>query len=469
MTSPSQGVNGAVQPAVTDLSHLPRERRVTMLGLAALIFFTTCGGAFGLEPLIGAIGPAWAVAFIIITPFVWSLPTALMVAELASLMPEEGGYYVWVRQAFGPLWAVQHAFWAISTAIVWLAMYPVLFASYCTFFFPSLSSNAPHVALIRWLIALFAILTGMSLNLRGSRNVGRFAGVGTYLVLGAFVVMLALWLKHSHAPTSFVGIIRSDLASGHQGALLLGISVAIFNYSGWDNASTYAAEVNEPQRNYPRAIAIALTLLLLSYLIPVLAGITISTDPSVWGSDQGWPVLARFIAGPWLGNLVAAAALVSMWGLFNGQLLYVSRLPYVLACDGWLPRIFANVSRDAVAPKAAILTFCALVAVLSALSFGSLAIMQCLSYAVVLTLEFLALIAFRLRFPKAHRSFRVPGGILGLVYVCVTPFAFCVLVLYATLRDWRSFPGQLAVVAAIPIAGLVLYFSRRKSTIQPRP
>jgi amino acid transporter len=69
-----------------------------MFALACLIFFTTCGGAFGLEPLIGAVGPGLAVVLIILTPVLWSLPTALMVAELATLMPEEGGYYVWVRE-----------------------------------------------------------------------------------------------------------------------------------------------------------------------------------------------------------------------------------------------------------------------------------------------------------------------------------------------------------------------------------
>ena len=80
---------------------LPRERRLKMLALASLIFFTTCGGAFGLEPLIGATGAGWAIVLILVTPLMWSLPIALMVAELAGLMPEEGGYYVWIRETGG--------------------------------------------------------------------------------------------------------------------------------------------------------------------------------------------------------------------------------------------------------------------------------------------------------------------------------------------------------------------------------
>jgi len=73
------------------------------------------------------------------------------------------------------------------------------------------------------------------------------------------------------------------------------------------------------------------------------------------------------------------------------------------------------------------------------------------------------LIVQRIRRPHAKRDFRVPGGWWGMAYVCVTPFAFCALVLFATLRDWQSFPGQLLVVGGVVIAGIALYFSRRRS------
>jgi amino acid transporter len=432
-----------------------------MFSLACLVFFTTCGGAFGLESLIGAVGPAWGILFILITPFVWSLPTALMVAELATLLPEEGGYYVWVREALGPAWGVQQACCTITTAIVWLAMYPVLFVGYLAFFFPSLSTSS-HGALLRWLICVLVVASGMALNLRGAHDVGNSAMASTYFVLGVFVLFLIIWFARIPSAGSFVGILHHDLASDHRGALLLGLSVVIFNYSGWDNVSTYAGEVENPQRNYPRAMAIALLTLVLSYLLPVIAGITISTKPEIWSADAGWPVISQLIGGRWLGLVVAAAGLVSIWGLFNGQLLYVSRLPYALAIDGWLPQVFARVSPRTGVPRVAILCFCGIAALFSALTFGNLAVIQCLLYSVALSLEFLSLIVLRLRHPNAPRSFRVPGGWWGLAYVCVTPFAFASLVLYATLRDWRSYPGQLFAIPAVAAAGLTLYLFRRK-------
>ncbi len=151
LSSPHQGIG-------RELIQLPQERRISMLALACLIFFTTCGGAFGLEPLIGAVGASWAGILIVVTPFVWSLPTALMVAELATLMPEEGGYYVWIWETFGPFWAVQQACWTMTVSAVWLAMFPVLFVNYLTFLMPSdtLSAHSVMGALTRWLVAVLS-------------------------------------------------------------------------------------------------------------------------------------------------------------------------------------------------------------------------------------------------------------------------------------------------------------------------
>jgi len=113
----------------------------------------------------------------------------------------------------------------------------------------------------------------------------------------------------------------------------------------------------------------------------------------------------------------------------------------------------------------AIVCFSAIGALFAAFSFGSLAVIQCLLYSGALTLEFLALLVLRLRRPHAERSFRVPGGWFGMAYVCMSPFAFAALLLFATLRDWRSFPGQLFTVGAILGIGVGLYFVRRRVAV----
>lgn len=448
---------------------LPRARRLGFFALVCVIFFTVSGGAFGVEPLVGAVGPGLAVLLIVLTPFVWSLPMALMVAELATLLPEEGGYYVWVKESLGDFWAVQEAWWTMAYSIALMAMLPLLFVTYLDFFFRSVGSGAnPMQAglgpLARWLLAVAIIATATIVNLLGARDVGRSSKISAVLVVGSFAALVLLWVLRHAEPSNVISIVNQDLTSNRTHGLLLGLSYIVFNYSGWDNVSTYAAEVDRPQRNYPRAIAVALIVVILGYLLPVIAGISVTTDRALWTTDAGWPVIAQLIGGRWLGSLIAAAGLVSVWALVNAQLFYVSRMPLVLARDGWLPPALAGVASDSAAPRTAVVCCAGIAALLAALSFGGLAVIQCLLYAGALTLEFLALIILRLRRPQDHRPFRVPGGWWGVGYVCLAPFVFCGLVLFATLQDWRSFSGQLVVVGVVVASGAFLYVVRRRIT-----
>jgi amino acid transporter len=277
----------------TEEVRLPAEKRVKMLALASLIFFSTCGGAFGLEPLVGTIGAGRGLLLILIAPLLWSLPVALMVAELAGLLPEEGGYYIWIRETLGKFWGVQAGCWAITFAVGQMAIFPVLFVSYLSYFFPALgvAADGAHPvlgALLRWLVALGMIAAALLVNLRSARDVGQTAKVSAVLVLGVFAVMILVWLKRTADPAVVISVVRNDFAVAHNGALLLVLSILAFNYSGWDSATTYAGEVDEPQRNYPRAIGIALTVLVGCYLLPVLAGVAATTDATAWSDTAGW-------------------------------------------------------------------------------------------------------------------------------------------------------------------------------------
>ena len=355
----------------------------------------------------------------------------------------------------------------LTYAIIVLAIFPVLFVTYLTFFFPALAASADGVhpvlgALLRWLVAILVIASSMVVNLKGAREAGRLAKLGAVFVLGAFAIMILVWLRRGDGPGGVAGVVAHGFGNEHHGALLLVLSIVVFNFSGWDCASTYAAEVDEPQRNYPKAIALALGITVLSYLLPVIAGVSVTTDPAIWSDAAGWPVIAQLIGGHWLGNLLAAAGLASMWGLFNAQLLYASRLPYVMAYDRWLPKALAKASPGIGAPTLAIISLCVIAGIFAALSFGELAVIQCVVYAGVPILECIALVILRLRRPDAPRLFRVPGGWWGLGYVCLAPLGFAMLVLFSALREWRGFRGQLFVVALIVVSGVCLYWVRRR-------
>ena len=453
---------------------LPRGHRLGFFALVCVIYFTVSGGAFGIEPLVGAVGPGLAVLLIVATPFVWSMPMALMVAELATLLPEEGGYYVWVKESLGDFWAIQEAWWTMGYSIALVAMLSLLFGTYLDFFIRLAVPihDSTHIAfgpLSRWLLASTVIGTATIVNLLGARDVGRSSKVGATLVVGAFAAMCLFWILGDPHPWQAIRIVRQDLSGSPTNALLVGLSIIVFNYGGWDNASTYAGEVDHPQRNYPRAIAVVFVVVLLGYLLPVIVGIGAVTDRALWTTDAGWPVIAELIGGRRLGSLIAGAGLVSVWALVNAQLFYVSRMPLVLARDGWLPAGLAKVSAGSAAPTVAVVS-CALVAAgLAAFPFGGLAVIQCLLYIPALVLELLSLIVMRRRRPHADRPFRVPGGWWGLAYVCLAPCTFGGVVLFATLRDWRAVPQQMLVVGLIAISGVLLYFIRRRLAMKLRP
>src|SRR5450759_3600824 len=105
-------------------------RSLTTLSLVFVIFFNVSGGAFTLEGLVADTGPGLALAMLLVIPLVWSLPEVLIVGELASMLPEEGGYYRWVQRAFGPFWAFQNGWLTWMYSLIDMAIYPKLFVTY---------------------------------------------------------------------------------------------------------------------------------------------------------------------------------------------------------------------------------------------------------------------------------------------------------------------------------------------------
>lgn len=453
---------------VTHAVRLPSERRLNFIPLVGVIFFIVCGGAYGLEPLVGAVGPGWAVALIILTPLFWSLPIALMVAELSSAIPAEGGYYVWVREALGDFWGLQEGWWSTCYMVVDMAVYPVLFVNYLAYFFPYLQldehgSASWNTRLLRWGIAFAVVAVALVINLRGARAVGHSSALNMALVLVPFTAIVIGALVHHGAASRAISAITNDLVHNrNSGLLTLGLSTILWNYMGWDNVSTFAAEVNRPQRNYPRGIALAMVLTVAVYLIPTFAGISVTSDSTIWSESRGWPEISQLIGGNVFALIVAAGALLSTWSLFNGQLLYVSRLPYAMALDGWMPAPLKPVSNRTGVPVVSLLVACGVAAMFAALSFGKLVVIDVLLYSAALSLEFVALIALRLKRPEMPRPFRVPGGWVGVILVTLAPMCCATLLLITSLSGENADPRQAMVVGGVIISGAGIFLARRK-------
>ncbi|MGH9401934.1 MAG: APC family permease [Terriglobia bacterium] len=444
--------------------------QIGRFSLICVIFFVVSGGAYGLEPLVGSLGAGWAVVLILAAPLFWCLPIAWMASELGSAIPEEGGYYVWVRRGLGNFWGFQEGWWTLCYTAVDMALYPALFVDYLAYFCPSLSlsgalSGHDHARTfaLRWLVALAVIATGFLANWRGIRVVGKSSAVSAGLVAAPFVVITLLAFRHHGALAASASAIAHGFARGHNAHLLaLGFATILWNYSGWDNVSTFAAEVKDARRSYPFALGAAQLLIVAAYLLPVLAGIAYTTSPALWSESAGWPDIARLIGGPTLGIIVAAIALVSAWSMFNSQLLYVSRLPYAMACEGWFPAVFTRLSGPASVPLATLAASCIVAAAFTAFPFTKLVVLDILLYAIEVFLEFLALMALRIRAPEMERPFRVPGGWPVLILITLSPMALAAVVAVESLRGAHEGLYQLLVIPAVILSGVWLYY--RKST-----
>jgi amino acid transporter len=382
-----------------------------LTSLVALTFFCVAGGAYGLEDAVGAAGPMFVLIGILILPWIWSFPTALMTAELATAMPEDGGYVVWVERAFGRFWGFLEGWLSWLCSFADNALYPVMFVDYLAYLTGEMST------IERWLIGAGVISLVSWLNIRSIRLVGLSSILFTILVLAPFLVMG--WLGSSKVETAH-WLARAAVIDW---PLLL--STLLWNTSGWDNAGCIAGEVNRPGRNYPRAMALAVLLVTAAYLLPVAVGVSADTLWSEW-EEGHFPKIAAQIGGDGLGIWLTVAGLISAVGLFNALLCTSSRVPYAMAQRAMLPRVLAGLHPRHKTPVKSIVINAFGVALLIPFSFQDLIQVDMFLYALALLLEFAALVWLRIREPRMLRPYRVPFGTPGVIVLSIPPAALCV-------------------------------------------
>lgn len=431
-------------------------RSLTTLSLVAVMFFNVSGGAFTTESLIVSVGPVIGLLILTLVPLFWSLPETLIIGELASMLPEEGGYYRWVYHAFGPFWAFQNGWWTWMYSLVDMAIYPVLFNQYLSFFFPELTVAA------QWIISLAVIWIATGINLRGAGKVGTVSVVAGGFILLVFLVVSIAALPHAtHLPWQSSGTRPGVAASG----IGVGISIALWNYIGWDNASTAQGEVRESSRSYPRALAITLPLVTLAYLIPISATLS-ATDWTKW-REGGWPQIASMatgsLGGP-LSVLVAVAGMISALALFNALLLSYSRIPFAMASDGLLPAKLAKVDNGST-PRNAVLVSAVCYSIFALLSFVHLVVADVLLYSMALFLEFAALIALRKNQPELRGSFRIPLGTGGVTVLALLPALILVGVVAMEMTDGDyGGPAIMGALAAALLGPIGYSIVKRRNT-----
>jgi amino acid transporter len=419
------------------------------------------GGTYGTESIIAGAGYGRGILVLLFLPVLWCLPTAFMIGELSSALPEEGGYYAWVRRGLGNFWGFQEAWLSLAASIFDMAIYPTLFVFYLKQMAPWFGVGNHGV-----IAGLFVVVTCAVLNLAGIRVVGI-----TSLWL-FFLLSLPFGLIVLLSPMKAGALAEPQTASTGLGMGLIGaVLVAMWNYMGWDNASTIAQEVERPQKTYPKAMIAAVILVSLTYILPFVAVYFTGTPASAFFEDGSWASVAGRLGGTimgvqWLRFLVTIGGMMSAFGMFNALVMSYSRLPLAMARDGMMPKLFGKVTKKNETPWVAIVVLASCWALCLGLGFKRLVTLDIMLYGAALMLEFVTLVALRIREPRLRRSFRVPGGMAGAVSCGLFPLALLILAMVESEQESILNMNGLLFGAIIILAGFGLYFATGKLGIR---
>ena len=273
-------------------------RKATLLPFVFVMYSYATGGPFGLEDMVTTSGPGLTLLYQLFIPFFWCIPVSLVAAELTTAIPVEGGFYRWVRAGFGDFWGFQAGWWNWSASFLLTAAYAVLFTDYLTFFFPAIV-GWKHYAVSLAVIALIAYV-----NVHGIRAVGT---VATALETLIFLPLIALcviaafhWQHNPFSPLVPPHVPRFQVFGA-------GLALGLWLYSGYEQVSSVAEEVENPQRSYPRALAIVVPLSMATYFLPTMFSLAAVGNWQEWHTGY-FSDAAQLIGGPWLGFAMTIAA-----------------------------------------------------------------------------------------------------------------------------------------------------------------
>lgn len=427
-------------------------KKAGLLYFVFVMFAYTTGGPFGLEEMVTTSGPGMTLIYLLIIPLFWSIPVSLATAELTTAIPVEGGFYRWVRSSHGDMWGFLMGWWNWSASWLLGASYAVLFTDYLTGYFPGLL-GWKHYAVSLALIALFAYI-----NIRGIQMVGVVATIlGICILLPVALECALAATKWHHNP--FQPLIPPHVPPFQ----IFGVALALglWLYSGYEQCSSVAEEIENPQKSYPRALAIVVPMSVATYFLPA------SLSLAALGNWQDWnttylTTAARLIGGSWLGFLMTVAAVLCTVSLLNATMLTSTRMPSTMSEDGYLPPVFAAKHPKYGTPWIAILISSTIYALLA---FHTMA--QLLTVYVwlrILVTQLTVLSAWRLRRtqPGLKRPFRIPWGNVGLAYVVIAPFLMSAVAVVGSDKfalKWGPVPVVLGILA-------YFVFPRLKAAVQ---
>ncbi len=440
-SSPSQTLPG------TQARRTGKLKKISLIPFVAVLYAYCAGGPFDYEAMVSTSGPGMALLFILIVPWLFSVPMAQASAEMATEMPVEGGFYRWTRAAFGDFWGFQCGWWNWTGTFFMWASYGVVLADYVAQVTPV------HSRLVHWAIAVIFLVLVAGLNILGIRLVGKLTLVLLLLQMLPVAAFIFLGFSHAH-----FNPFHPWMPPGRPWREVygVGLALALWIYSGYEQLSTVIEEVEKPTRNFPRGLAIVVPLAAVIYFLPMAAGLAALGNWQEW--QTAYLVTAgRMLGGSSMGLAMFAGAALCAFVLLDATVLSVSRVPFTMAEDGYLHSALARLHPRFGTPVLAIVistVFCSLLALGSVTQL--IAIYAWMRSATsVLTL--LSLWRLRRVAPETKRSFVVPGGKAGLAVVVIIP---SVLFAWALINSDPA--SRLWGIACLGLGPVAYYFAKRR-------
>jgi APA family basic amino acid/polyamine antiporter len=443
--------------------------------------------------LIGS--PGWLLMAWVLTG-VLTVTAALSYGELASMLPHAGGMYVYLREAFSPLWGFLYG-WTFFTVIQTgtIAAVAVAFARFLSVVFPPVAENRYLIRPVHIsqqyavslstaqvaAIVIIALLTWT--NTRGLEygkivqnlfSSAKTLALAALILAGLFLGWNSAAVRANFTHPFALGSFDPSLgvAAGSIFGLMVALSVAqtgsLFSADSWHDVTIIAAEVRNPRRNLPLAMALGTTGVIVLYLLANLAYLVVMPLPAIQHapSDRVATAMLQAIVPGYGPTLMAIAIMISTFGCVNSLILSGARAYYAMAHDGLFFRQAGALNRARVPGWALVIqgVWAAMLVLprtydVTTRTYGNL-YSNLLDYVISAALLFYILTiagVFRLRRrrPDAERPYRVIGyPLVPALYIAGSSAVLLLLFAYRSSTTW---PGLIIVAC-----GAAVYFAIRK-------
>lgn len=421
--------------------------KAKLLTLIPIIFFSVSGGPYGLEEIVSSVGARMTLFLLLIIPLVWTIPECLIVSELSSNYPIQGGYYKWVQMTMGRFWGFMEGYWSILYNLIDLSLYPVLFTTYLKIFYPDMNN------VILYFVHLLVIWTSVYINIRGIKFVGFSLGLFKSFILIAFFFFILLGLFYTNFDFTPLFLQKSSFSPKH---LIYGLSLAFWNFIGWDNATPVLEEIHDSHSTYHKAVFLTIPIIVFFYFFPILIGVCIHSDSVSWKFGE-FSLIANTMGFPLLSTFLTIGGMVMCLGIFNSLLLSSTRIFSTMSNDSLLPKSFSSLHPVSKTPYVAILFSGIIYSILVLFDFEDLIVFDVFFYLIAMFLEILALVIFRRRNNLKKDAFLIPFGNFGMYFITILASIVIIFMTIFTLIT-TSQSVCLLIPLGMLFAGVPLYY-----------